>query len=316
MASIDEAKSILDALGMPPAQCNHMSALTLLALCGLTPNKPWVKARRSGLTVTKGIMDHARQHYGANYAPNTRETVRRQVLHQFEHGRIVDRNPFGFNLPTNSPRTHYAVSESALNVVRLYGTRGWGDAVDDFKRNVGTLSKRYQRERQRRMVSMTLSDGRTLNLSPGEHNRVQKAIVEEFAPRFAQGATLLYLGDTADKKLHVDQSGLARIGVQITAGSKLPDVVLHDPKRNWVFLVEAVTSHGPMTDTRVVELEEMFENCDCGLVHVSAFPDIQEFRRHIAQLAWDTEVWLCSDPAHMIHFNGDRFMGPREGSQG
>ena len=316
MASIDEAKCILDALGMPPAQCNRVSALTLLALCCLTPNKPWAKARRSGLTVTKGIMIHAQQHYGANYAPNTRETVRRQVLHQFEQGRIADRNPFNPDLPPNSPRTHYAVSEPALNVVRLYGAKGWGNAVDDFKRNVGTLSKRYQRQRQRRMVSVTLSDGRTLNLSPGEHNRVQKAIVEEFAPRFAPGATLLYLGDTANKNLHVDKSGLDRIGVQITVGSKLPDVVLHDPERNWVYLVEAVTSHGPMTSKRMIELEKMFENCDSGQIYVSAFPDIEGFRHHIRQLAWDTEVWLCSDPDHMIHFNGDRFMGPREGSQG
>lgn len=316
MASIDEAKRILDALGMPSRQRNRMSALTLIALCGLTPDQPWAEARRSRLTGTKSIMDHARRHYGVDYAPNTRETLRRQVLHQFEQGRIVDRNPFDPDLPTNSPRTHYAISEPVLNVVRLYGTKGWGRAVDGFKRHAEKLSQRYQRERQRRMVSVTLPDGSALNLSPGKHNRVQKAVVEEFAPRFAPGATLLYLGDAVDKNLHVDRKGLARIGVQITVGSKLPDVVLHDPERNWVFLVEAVTSHGPMTNTRVAQLKKMFENCDCGQVYASAFPDFQEFRRHIGQLAWDTEVWLCSDPDHMIHFNGDRFLGPREGSQG
>ena len=315
MASIDEAKSILEALGMPPAQCNRMSGLTLIALCGLTPNKPWAKARRSGLTITKGIMHHMLEHYGVDYAPNTRETVRRQVLHQFEQGRVADRNPFEPDLPTNSPRTNYAISESALNVVRLYGTKGWSRAVNDFRHNFGTLSRRYQQKRRRGMISVKLLDGRALNLSSGRHNRVQKAIVEEFAPRFAQGATLLYLGDTANKNLHVDESGLARIGVQITGGSKLPDVVLHDPKRNWVFLVEAVTSHGPMTSTRVIQLKEMFESCECGQVYVSAFPDMQGFRRHIRQLAWDTEVWLCSDPDHMIHFNGDRFVGPREADQ-
>ena len=315
MASIEEAKGILDALGMPSAQCNRMSALTLIALCGLTPDQPWAGAQRFGLTGTKSIMDHARRHYGVDYAPNTREMLRRKVLHQFEQGRIVDRNPFDPDLPTNSPRTHYAISEPALNVVCQHGTEGWYGAVDDFKRHVGKLSQRYQQKRQRRMVSVTLPDGNALNLSPGKHNRVQKAIVEDFAPRFAPGATLLYLGDAADKNLHVDENGLARIGVQITVGSKLPDAVLHDTDRNWVFLVEAVTSHGPMTNTRVIQLKKMFENCDCGQVYASAFPDFQEFRRHIEQLAWDTEVWLCSDPDHMIHFNGDRFLGPRDNDQ-
>ena len=221
MASIDEAKRILEALGMPPAQCNRMSALTLLALCDLTPDKSWEEAQRSRLTGTKSIMDHVRRHYGVNYAPNTRETVRRQVLHQFEQGRVADRNPFDPDLPTNSPRTHYAISEPALNVVCQHGTEGWGRAVDDFKRSVGALSQRYQQKRQRRMVSMTLPDGNALNLSPGKHNRVQRAIVEDFTPRFAPGATLLYLGDAADKNLHVDRKGLARIGVQIIDTSPL-----------------------------------------------------------------------------------------------
>lgn len=311
MASVEEAQDILKALGMPPAQCNQMSGMTLIALCGLTPGKPWPQSRRNRCTVTKGVMDYLREHYGAEYAPNTRETFRRQVLHQFVQGRIADYNPFEPDLPTNSPRAHYAITEAALEAVRLYGAKGWKSAADKFKREQGALKQRYERERQRNMVPIKLPDGRKLQLSPGKHNEVQKAVVEDFAPRFSPGAHLLYLGDAAEKNLFVDKGGLARLGISVTDHDKLPDVVLYDSKRNWLFLVEAVTSHGPMSPKRIVELEEMLKGCDAGPVYVSAFPDFAEFRKHMKAIAWETEVWLCDAPDHMIHYNGDHFLGPR-----
>lgn len=312
MADVEEAREILKILGMPPAQYNQMASMTLIALCGLTPDTPWSKAKRAPHTVTKGVMDYLREHYGTEYAPNTRETFRRQVLHQFVQARIADYNPFDPTLPTNSPRTHYAITAAALEAVRLYGTAEWDSAAARFRRAQGALQERYERERRRQKVPLHSPDGQVLELSPGKHNKVQKAIVEEFAPRFAPGSRLLYLGDTARKHLLVDEKRLAALGLPITGHDKLPDIVLHDEKRNWLFLVEAVTSHGPMSPKRVLELEEMLEDCGAGIVHVSAFPDFAEFRKHMTAVAWETEVWLADTPDHMIHYNGDRFIGPRE----
>lgn len=311
MAGVEEAQEILEALGMPPAQHNQMSGMTLIALCGLTPGASWSAAKRGRYTVTKGIMDYLKEHYGAEYAPNTRETFRRQVLHQFIQGRIAEYNPFEPNLPTNSPRTHYAITEAALEVVQLYGTEDWDSAVDRFRSEHGSLAERYARERSLNRVPIRIPDGREFQFSPGKHNEVQKAIVEEFASRFTPGAHLLYLGDTASKDLFVDKTNLAKLGVPITSHNKLPDVVLYDAERNWLFLVEAITSHGPMSPKRIVELEEMLSECSADLVYISAFPDFGEFRKHMKAIAWETEVWLCDTPDHMIHYDGDRFLSPR-----
>ena len=256
-------------------------------------------------------MDYLKEHYGANYAPNTRETFRRKVLHQFVQGRIADYNPFDPGLATNSPRAHYAITEAALEAVRRYETDEWNPAVAKFHREHVALAERYERERNQYMIPVTLPDGQEFRLSPGRHNEVQKAVVEQFAPRFVPGAGLLYLGDTTSKDLFVDKTGLAELGIPITDHDKLPDVVLHDTRRNWLFLVEAVTSHGPMTPKRIVELEEMLSACPAGAVYVSAFPDFGMFRKHMKAIAWETEVWLCDAPDHMIHYDGDRFLGPR-----
>jgi len=196
---IAEAQAILKALGLPLAQQNRISALTLLALCGTDINTPWEHARREARTVTKGIMDFIRQKYRVAYAPNTRETVRRQVLHQFVLAGVADYNPFAPDLPTNSPRAHYAVSEAALDAIKSFGSSRWEAAVAKFLSGRTALIEIFERRRSKRLIPVRFSDGKLVKLSPGTHNKLQKAIIEQFVPRFAVDTKLLYLGDTAKR---------------------------------------------------------------------------------------------------------------------
>lgn len=311
MSKIEEAQEILKSFGLPPAQYNEMAALTFLAVCNIKENDSWSEATRQSLGVTKGIMNFMTTNYVKEYAANTRETVRRNVLHQFVQARVVDLNPDDPKLPVNSPKTHYALTPSVLEVVKTYKTKNWDKALKNFIDKVGKLSEVYLKERELNQIPVTLQNGETIKLSAGKHNEVQAAIVEQFAPRFANGGTLLYLGDTAKKDLFVDEKGLKDLGIPIDQHSKLPDVVIYDNKRKWLFLIEAVTSHGPVSPKRLLELEDFLKNCKVGKVYVTAFPDMSEFKKHSNNIAWETEVWLMEVPDHMIHFNGDRFMGPR-----
>ncbi|MCA9371443.1 restriction endonuclease [Candidatus Woesebacteria bacterium] len=308
---INEAQVVLKALGLPPAQQNDMAALTLLALSDLRPSSSWQDAQKPSLTVSKGVMDFISQEYKREYAPNTRETVRRQVLHQFVQAYVAHYNPDDPTLPTNSPRAHYALTDDALAVIKSYGTSGWELMLKKFESQHGKLVETYRKRRKRNMVPITIDGGETLELSPGKHNEVQAAVVEEFAPRFAPGSKLLYLGDTAKKNLYVNEEVLEKLGIPITEHDKLPDIVLFDENKRWLYLIEVVTSHGPMSPKRMVELEEMLQKCSVGKVYVTAFPDFSEFRKHTSHIAWETEVWLAEIPDHMIHYNGDRFYGPR-----
>lgn len=311
MSKTEEAQEILRALGLPPAQYNEMAALTFLAVCNIKENDKWAIATRESLGVSKGIMTFVNENYGKSYAPNTREPFRRQVLHQFVQARVVDYNPDNPSLPVNSPRAHYALTSEVLEVVKTYKSRNWKKALKNFIDTVGKLSEVYLKERELIQIPVVLQNGEILKLSAGKHNEVQAAIVEQFAPRFANGGTLLYLGDTAKKDLFVDEKGLKDLGIPIDQHSKLPDVVIYDNKRKWLFLIEAVTSHGPVSPKRLLELEDFLKNCKVGKVYVTVFPDMSEFKKHSNSIAWETEVWLMEVPDHMIHFNGDRFMGPR-----
>ena len=311
MSKIDDARDILEQMGLPPAQRNDISCLTLLALTGLSEDDVWSQASKPSRSIHQ-ILGFMKDVYEREYAENTRETVRRQVIHQFEQARVVDRNPDEPDLPTNSPRTHYGLTDVALKVLRLYQSGGWESELEAFRSSHGALLEIYQRRRQMREIPIRTSTGEEIRLSPGRHNRLQGQVVTDFGPRFAPGSTLLYLGDAANKLLHLDRVMLAHLGIPITEHDKLPDVVFYDEKRDWLFLVEAATSHGPVSPKRMEELEATLTDCFATRLYVSAFPDFRQFKQHVDKIAWETEVWIAEIPDHLIHFNGDKFLGPRE----
>jgi len=166
----------------------------------------------------------------------------------------------------------------------------------------------YQRSRQAVALPLKLADGSQLYLTPGKHNELQIAIIEKFGPRYAANALVLYLGDAANKFVIYEREQLEQLGVPITVHDKLPDIILYRKEKNWLYLIEAVTSQGPVSHKRLYELEKLLEKCTAKRVYISAFLSYGEYRRHQRQIAWETEIWIAEIPEHMIHFDGEKFI--------
>ena len=286
-------------------------SVPLLALFNMTPDKNWSQAESPYIGITP-IMDWAKEHYAANYAPNTRETFRRRSMHQFMAAGICLYNPDDPSRAVNSPKAVYQIAPAILALVRLYGAKHWPKAVKDFLRQQESLAKRYARERDMVKIPVSLPDGAQIELSPGAHSELIKAVVEVFAPYFAPGSSLVYAGDTCDKWGYFDEKLLAGLGPAIDSHGKMPDVVLYYKKKDWLLLVESVTSHGPVDGKRHDELAALFSDAKPGIVYVTAFPNRATMARYLGEIAWETEVWVADTPTHLIHFNGDRFLGPYE----
>jgi len=306
MAKIDEGIKILQALGMPRAQQNERSSLTLMAVVDLGPSDSWSKAKSRTIRI-HDIMIHIKKKFDKEYAENSRETIRRQTLHQLEQAGIVVRNPDDPQRPTNSPNNVYAVSDEALNAIKSFGTKFWDEALHAFISVKGRLVERYDIKKKKHQLILNVAESSPIYFSPGKHNQLQIDIIEKFKPRFSPDATLVYIGDTARKLLHENKIILKRLNISITKHDKLPDVVLYDASKGILLLIEVVTSHGPISPKRHVELEKTLKKCKAKKIYISAFPDLREFKRHIDNIAWDTEVWIADNPDHMIHFNGPKF---------
>lgn len=308
---VKEAIDVLTQFALPKSQLNERTAYCLLALLDMTAEKTWQQAGNPLVGITP-MMNFAHDSYGRDYAPNTREIFRRFSMHQMVQAGIALYNPDEPDRPTNSPKAVYQISPPALEVIRAYGTEAWANKLAEFKKAMPSLAMRYARERRMDMVQVQVRDGLKVSLSPGKHNELIRAIIMELAPRFLPGAVLVYIGDTGDKWGFFDDELAAQIGLSVEEHGKMPDVVLWLADKNWLVLVESVTSHGPVDSKRRIELEELFASVKNEKVYISAFPDKRTFARFASEVAWETEVWVADNPTHMVHFNGDKFLGPHK----
>ena len=306
---INEALSILKSLGLPRGQQNDRSALTLLALINIKPADNWADAQEPLMGVTP-IMSYIKSHYEIEYAPNTRETIRRQTLHQFVDAGIALMNPDQPNRAINSPKWCYQITVETLSLIRSYGTNKWTENLKKYKKGQSTLAEKYAKAREMQKIPLIINDEKELLLSAGEHSELIKNIIQEFGPRYVPGGQVLYVGDTGSKVGHYDEDKFKDLGLEFDSHGKFPDVVLYCEKRGWLLLIEAVTSHGPVDAKRHSELSSLFKESTAGLVYVTAFPTRQAMGKYLSEICWETEVWVADSPGHLIHFDGKRFLGP------
>jgi hypothetical protein len=302
---IKDALQILIDLGVPKGQQNERTALCLLALTGIKKNSQWIDAQDPLIGITP-MMEFAKSAYKKEYAPNTRETFRRFSMHQLVEAGIALYNPDKTDRPVNSPQTVYQLTPLVLHIVKLFGTDEYAKAIEVYHQKIGALAERYQASREMEMIPVENIKG--LKLSPGKHSQLIKEIIDNFAPRFIPGSRLLYAGDTGNKWGYFDKETFDKIGIAIDEHGKMPDCIFYFEPKGWLVLVESVTSHGPIDSKRKIELQKLFDT-DLALVYLTAFPDRQTFTRFTAEIAWETEVWLSDNPSHLIHFNGDKFLG-------
>lgn len=306
MSKLDEARALLDLLGMPKAQQADICCLSLLAMAGITENAPWSEASNDWIRI-HDIIAFSNSEYGTTYAENSRETFRKQAMHHFRNAALIEDN----GKATNSPNYRYRLTNETLHLLQRWNTEKWKEEFDRYAIYHQKLIDIYASKKKMTMMPVKINN-QDFTFSVGKHNELQKAIIEEFAPRFAPECECLYVGDTIAKDLVKNETKLRDLGFEITLHDKMPDVVLYKEDRNWIYFIESVTSVGPMDPKRIIEIENMTKNVKAGKIFVTAFLDFDTYKKFSSSLAWETEVWLAESPDHMIHLNGDKFLGPRK----
>lgn len=305
MDKISETREFLKNIGMPKQQQADICCYVILAMAGIKPDKSWCEATNEWIRI-HDIIQFANTYYGASYAENSRETFRKQALHRFRTAALVEDN----GKATNSSNYRYRLTDETLQLIKNINSNALYAAMSRFLQYHDKLVDIYASKKKMTMMPVKIN-GYDFKFSAGKHNELQKAIIEEFAPRFAPNAECLYVGDTIEKDLVKNVEKLSELGFEITLHDKMPDVVLYREDKNWIYFVESVTSVGPMNPKRILEIEELTQNVNAGKIYVTAFLDFKTYKKFAEELAWETEVWIAEMPEHMIHLNGDRFMGPR-----
>ena len=306
---ITEARRLLQLLGFDSERYNERSAYVLLALLELCPEREWTQVERAMLRTVQ-IMQWLRDHYEKDYAANSRETIRRFTLHQFIEAGLVVANPDQPDRPVNSPKWCYQIEPAAFGLISSFGQEGFDERLAEYLAERPGLQALYAREREMNRIPVRLPSGKEVSLSPGGQNTLIVQIMSEFCERYTPNGEVLYIGDADNKWAIFEREVFAELGVEVDSHGKMPDVVVFLRDRNWLILIEAASSHGPVDAKRHRELSKLFRGSSAGLVFISALPSRVELRKYLKEIAWETDVWCADNPTHLIHFNGERFLGP------
>ncbi len=311
---INTALFILDTFGIPiegtPRRLERM-AMAFLASGDIKTIKDLQVAKDldSGYALkTRDIINFANKYFNENISSGSYDDIRRKDLKLLTiAGVVVQSSP---NAATNDSTRGYALNPIYARLIRLYGAKDWEQTAIEELKNTESLNQLLKRERQISKVEVKLPSGSQLTFSAGEHNDLQKAIIEEFLPRYGFGAEVLYVGDTSDKYLHLEKEKLEELNFFEISHEELPDVIAYSKDKNWLYLIEAVHSSGPISEIRLLQLQKLTINCNADIVYITAFLNRFKFRQFMTEIAWETEVWIADNPDHLVHFNGDKFLGP------
>jgi len=294
--------------GLSPSRKVKM-AKAFLAVAAMKPGMKWAEARSDNRLRSRDVIRWMNEYLGEDISSGSYDDIRRKDLLLPVEAGLVQKSAGNDAAATNDGTRTYALSRETARILHEFGTTAWASARDGFLAERGNLAEELKKLRAQLLVPVTIGNTE-LHFGPGEHNQLQKAIIESFLPLFGHGAEVLYVGDTEDKLLYLQEALLADIGFFELSHDKLPDVVAYSKAKNWLFLIEAVHSANPISELRKRILEQLTDACTADLIYVSAFLDRAAFRKFAKDIAWETEVWIAESPHHLIHFNGGKFLGP------
>lgn len=312
---INEAIHILEVCGLPMSEKSsrhrEKTAMSILAVAGVTHSAGWPSAGEGCPLGTRKIIQFINTHFQESISEGSYDDIRRKDLKDALLAGLVIASAGKPGSSTNDPTRGYALDPDFAALLRTYGQTGWQTSAASFMAGRTALSELLRAKFATNPVAVQLPNGAKLALSGGPHNLLQKAIVEQFLPRFGYNSNVLYIGDTAQKSLHIDSQLCDQLNLILDPSKKTPDVISYSSEKNWLYLIEAVHTFGPISNERRMELTEFAARSKAGLIFVTAFLDLKAFRKSASEIGWETEVWIASEPDHLIHWNGDRFLGPR-----
>jgi hypothetical protein len=308
---INEALEILDSVGIPlnskTERAMEKMAVCFLAVAGV--KKDWSKAIENANLKSRDIIKIVNENFEENISPGSYDDIRRKDLKLLVLADIIINSGVNKRSATNDPTRGYALHPDFKNLIVKYKTTDWKNSLKTFNDNKPSLVEILSRKRNLEQIPVKLPSGKPLELSLGEHNVLQKEIIEQFLPRFGSDCSVLYIGDTSNKSLHMEIEELKKLNFFELSHDELPDIIAYSKKNNWLYLIEAVHSSGPMSEIRVHQLKKLLKDSKAELIFVTAFLNRAAFRKWVMDVAWETEVWIADNPDHMIHFNGHKFLG-------
>ena len=312
---LNDAKNILVSIGMPPNLTNPRSVMTLAALAEMCDEKKW-RAASEGYHGTHHIVDFINIHFPNKagldktpYAENSRETFRKANIKPWISAGILESKA---GLATNDKDNSHRFTSYFASLIRTYGTEQWEEKLADYKETHASYAEYLKQTKAIERNYIAEYEGINISLKKSAHNKLQVNILNSLIPLVCKGKPeLLYIGDATDRDLWQKDARLDELGIHVLSQSgNLPDIIVYDESEKRIIFIEAYHSTGPFTIDRVNAIKALCQ-CEAGTeaAFITAFDSTTKMLRNYKDIAWDTDIWSADEPTHLLHKNGDKFIG-------
>ncbi|UQA60208.1 BsuBI/PstI family type II restriction endonuclease [Polyangium aurulentum] len=253
------------------------------------------------------------------YADTSREPIRDETIRQgFLHSGAVIENK---EIPTTSSKPRYAL---AADFARLFDPRLDGvpltEAIEAWRAlhlSAGALARiklvRAGASKDPAGIIVNFPNAETRRLTAGESSTIAKYVIEQFAPRFLDDPVVIWLSESKTKVVARDDLLAKQINLTIDPSRNLPDIILAGLGAAGGILlvfVEVVATDGPVSEARREELRRIAAETGLDEEHiafVTAYMDRSSpaLRKNFATLAWNTFIWIASEPESIVALYGD-----------
>lgn len=314
-ARLNDAYEILSNIGMPDTLKNPRSVMTLVALAEMTPEKKWRNASEE-YHGTHHIVEFLKTYYpnkagldNKPYAENSRETFRKSTIKPWVSAGILEAKA---GLATNDKDYSYRFSSYFAALLRSYGTEQWEETLSDYNNTHVSYAEYLKQTKTVERDYKIDYEGSCISLKKSAHNKLQMDVLQKLIPLICENKPeLLYIGDATDRDLLQKNQRLDELGIHVLSESEtMPDLILYDAGKKRIIFVEAYHSTGLFSLDRVNTLKNL---CHCvkgtEAAFITAFDSTSKMLKHYKEIAWDTDIWATDEPTHLLHKNGDKFIG-------
>lgn len=250
---------------------------------------------------------------GRWYAANTREPIRDETLRAglVRMGAVKERE----GLATTSPRPRYALAGAFASLFDP-GLKGQAlqIAIEEWQSaylSAGALARvailRRGAVARQGHVLVRFPSGETRHMEPGPSSVISRAVIEDFAPRFLEQPSVIWLSESRNQVVAGDDRLAQEIGLTIQPDRNLPDLILVDlgPPEPLSVFVEVVATAGPVNESRLAALMLIATEAGFGeeqVAFLTAYSDRDDpaFKGSVSELAWGSFAWFMSEPEHIV----------------
>jgi len=202
------------------------------------------------------------------------------------------------HLKAKSPNSCYRLANSFVDILR---EDNWQSILDQWIQGDAV---------RRRHELQAVAAAEAKKMADNSHTQLIQASINHYVPAFLPGYEVLYVDDGDGDRITEEQKEiLAKAGLALELGDAMPDVLLWNPEKSFLWVIEAVTSDGEVDSHKVAQMTNFSNRHNIQSIgFTTTYPTWKKFaerqKQTKANLAINSHVWILESGSTQLTVEG------------